>query len=130
MSPSADPWPFPRRRFEDRTPPRGYGGTGKSSGSGGAGVLIMNPPYGERLPVQEIEALYSSIGDTLKQKYAGYEAFILTGNLKAAKRFGIRSSARTKLYNGALECRLLHFEMYAGSRKPARSGHSGAAHAT
>lgn len=87
----------------------------------GPGTLVMNPPYGERLPIAEAEAFYRALGDTLKQKYAGYRAFILTGNLKAAKKLGIRSSARTILYNGPIECRLLEYEMYSGSRKPANT---------
>ncbi len=91
--------------FERLTPPAG------------PGVLVMNPPYGERMEVANIAALYTTIGDTLKQRYEGYNAFILTGNLDAAKRVGLRTSRRTKLFNGPLECRLLKYEMYSGSKK-------------
>ena len=81
------------------------------------GTVIVNPPYGDRLSVADVTALYQSIGDTLKQKYDGYTAFILTGNSKAAKSIGLRTSRKIQLYNGPTECRLLRFEMYRGSRK-------------
>ena len=90
--------------LEDLTPPE-------------PGVLVMNPPYGERLPVEDIEALYSLIGDTLKQNFNGYDAFIFTGSAKAAKRVGLRTSRRIQLNNGPLECRLLKYEIYQGTRK-------------
>ncbi|MBN2226397.1 MAG: hypothetical protein JW763_03435 [candidate division Zixibacteria bacterium] len=83
----------------------------------GPGVLIMNPPYGERLAVRDIEALYRMIGDTLKAKYRDYTAFLFTGNLAAMKSVGLRTSRRITLYNGPLESRLLRYEMYQGSRK-------------
>ena len=81
------------------------------------GTLIVNPPYGERLAVADIAALYHMIGDTLKQNYQGYNAFIFTGNLPAAKNVGLRTSKRIPLYNGPIESRLLKYEIYAGSRK-------------
>ncbi len=93
----------------------------QSNPPAGPGVALMNPPYGERLPIAEAESLYRSWGDTLKQKYAGYRIFMLTGNLKAAKKLGIRSSSRTTLYNGPIECRLLEYEMYSGSRRPLKT---------
>ena len=81
------------------------------------GTMIVNPPYGDRLSVADVSALYQSIGDSLKQKYDGYTAFVLTGNSMAAKSIGLRTSRKIKLYNGPTECRLLRFEMYKGSRK-------------
>ncbi len=84
------------------------------------GTLMANPPYGERLDQADLFKLYESIGDTLKDKYAGWKAHILTGNLQAAKKIGLRTSSRTKLYNGPLECRLLRYELYQGSRKPGK----------
>lgn len=82
-----------------------------------AGTVVMNPPYGERLETKDIESTYTGIGDTLKQRYTNWSAWILTGNLEAAKRIGLRPSQRIKLFNPPLECRLLKFEMYRGSRK-------------
>ena len=84
-------------------------------------MALLNPPYGERLPISQAESLYRAWGDTFKQRYAGYRIFMLTGNLQAAKKIGIRSSSRTTLYNGSIECRLLEYEMYSGSRKPAKT---------
>lgn len=81
------------------------------------GTMIVNPPYGERLKAGDIPALYTELGDTLKKKYEGYDAFIFTGNREAAKKIGLRASRRFPLYNGPMECRLLKFEMYRGSRK-------------
>jgi putative N6-adenine-specific DNA methylase len=84
----------------------------------GGGVIVMNPPYGERLKLHDLEDLYRRIGDTLKQHYQGYTAWILTGNSEAAGKIGLRTSRRIRLYNGPAECRLLKFELYSGSRKP------------
>ncbi|MCH9024767.1 MAG: class I SAM-dependent RNA methyltransferase [candidate division Zixibacteria bacterium] len=81
------------------------------------GVLIINPPYGERISIDEIEELYNSIGDAFKRNFTGYDAFVFTGNLDAAKKIGLRTSRRIQMYNGSIECRLLKFEMYSGSRK-------------
>jgi len=81
------------------------------------GVLIINPPYGERMEVGDIARFYHTIGDILKKNYSGYDAFIFTGNLSAAKSIGLRTSRKIQMYNGAIECRLLKFEMYRGTRK-------------
>ena len=83
----------------------------------GRGILIFNPPYGERLKEQEITELYRSIGDTLKSKFAGYEAWIITANPHAAKSIGLHPSKKITLFNGQLESRFLKFEVYEGSRK-------------
>jgi putative N6-adenine-specific DNA methylase len=81
------------------------------------GVLVMNPPYNERIVTEDINLLYKQIGDTLKTNYQGYDAFVFTGNLDAAKSIGLRASRRTPLYNGAIDCRLLKYELYRGSRR-------------
>lgn len=81
------------------------------------GVVVMNPPYNERIQSDDINLLYKNIGDTLKQNYQGFDAFVLTGNLEAAKSIGLRTSRRVPLYNGSIECRLLKYELYRGSRK-------------
>ncbi|QCR22649.1 class I SAM-dependent RNA methyltransferase [Pontibacter sp. SGAir0037] len=82
-----------------------------------AGVLVMNPPYNERIVSDDINLLYKQIGDTLKNNYQGFDAFVFTGNLDAAKHVGLRTSRRTPLYNGAIDCRLLKYELYRGSRR-------------
>ncbi len=78
--------------------------------------LLFNPPYGERLAI-DMEIFYKNIGDTLKQSYPGTEAWFLTANLEALKHVGLRTSRKIKLFNGPLECRLVKYEMYSGSKK-------------
>ncbi|MBQ3688820.1 MAG: methyltransferase [Bacteroidales bacterium] len=82
------------------------------------GFLIMNPPYGERLETEnEIGEFYKNIGDTLKNNYEGYKAWILSGNLPALKTIGLHPKKKIKLFNGPLECKLECFEIYSGSKK-------------
>jgi putative N6-adenine-specific DNA methylase len=81
------------------------------------GIIIMNPPYGERLREEDIVGLYKSIGDTLKQKCAGFTAWIISSDLDAIKFIGLKPSRKIKIYNGPLECRFLKFDIYEGSRK-------------
>ena len=77
------------------------------------GTLICNPPYGERLGAeQELGAFYRKIGDTFKQQWKGWTAWVFTGNLALAKRIGLKPSRRIVLFNGPIECRLLKFELY------------------
>ena len=83
----------------------------------GPGTVIINPPYGERLQEDNIRELYKNIGDYLKRKYDGYQAWVLTSNQEAAKCIGLHPSRKIQLYTGALECRFLKFELYTGSRK-------------
>ena len=89
------------------------------------GVLIINPPYGERIPVDDINRFYKSIGDAFKKNFTGYDAFVFTGNFAAAKNIGLRTSRRIEMYNGPIECRLLKFEMYQGTRKVKKDSESG-----
>jgi putative N6-adenine-specific DNA methylase len=81
------------------------------------GTVIINPPYGERLGrVKALEAEYARFGDWLKQSCPGYTAWVLTGSKRLAGKVGLRSSRRIPLWNGKLECRLLKYELYRGSR--------------
>ena len=84
------------------------------------GVLITNPPYGERLgEVDDLASLYPTLGDVLKQKFAGWRAYFFTGDPQLAKLVRLSASKRTPLFNGTLECRLLEYKIIAGSnRKP------------
>ena len=79
-------------------------------------TLIFNPPYGERLDMEEIDDFYKEIGDTLKQNYAGCTAFIISSNMQAIKHIGLHPSKKTTLFNGALECKFLRYDLYAGKR--------------
>ncbi len=77
------------------------------------GTLICNPPYGERIGDEvELESFYRKIGDTLKQNWTGWTAWVFTGNLELAKRVGLKASRRIVLFNGPIECRLLKYELY------------------
>jgi putative N6-adenine-specific DNA methylase len=93
------------------------------------GIVVMNPPYGERLAdADELAAFYPKLGDALKQRYAGWTAYIFTADLRLAKLIRLTASRRTPLYNGALECRLFEYRMQAGSLrkpKPAAAGNPG-----
>jgi len=84
----------------------------------GNGVVVMNPEYGERLGKEaELEKVYGRIGDFLKQKCGGYSGYVLTGNPELAKKIGLRSRRKMLFFNGPIECRLLEYELYSGSRK-------------
>jgi putative N6-adenine-specific DNA methylase len=85
---------------------------------GGKGVIILNPPYGERLgELKQLSLLYEGIGDFLKKKCKGYIGYIFTGNLDLAKRVGLRTKRRLPFYNGNIECRLLEYDLYEGTKK-------------
>lgn len=79
-------------------------------------LVMINPPYGERLEVDDINVLYQRIGDTWKQRFAGCTAFIISSNQEALKHIGLRPSRRYKLFNGPLECRFLKFDLYDGKK--------------
>ena len=84
-----------------------------------AGVLIMNPPYGVRSgDEQELQELYPRLGDLLKQRFAGWRAYIFTADLRLPKFIGLATSRRVTLFNGPLECRLYEFKLVHGSMKP------------
>jgi putative N6-adenine-specific DNA methylase len=122
---------------------------------GGGGVIILNPPYGERLdavpaksePIierkmqiagekiilrksggtggtkqmsgtrQKLERLYENCGNWFKSVGRGYRGYIFTGNMEMAAKVGLRTKRRLTFYNGQIECRLLEYELYAGSKK-------------
>ena len=81
------------------------------------GILIMNPPYGERIVVDDIVSLYQSIGDRLKNRYSGFDAWIISADLNALKYIGLKPTAKLPVFNGQLECRFVHFSIYQGSKR-------------
>lgn len=84
----------------------------------GEGIVILNPEYGERMgEIKELESVYKGIGDFFKQKCRGYTGYIFTGNLDLAKKVGLRAKRRIQFFNSGIECRLLEYELYEGSRK-------------
>lgn len=82
------------------------------------GVIMFNPEYGERLGVHsKLEATYKRMGDFMKQKCLGYRGYIFTGNPDLAKKIGLRATRRIEFYNGKLDCRLLEYELYQGTKR-------------
>ncbi len=85
---------------------------------GGKGVMFMNPEYGERLGNEtELEATYQRIGDFMKKKCGGYFGYIFTGNLDLAKKIGLKAKRRIEFYTSIIDCRLMEYELYEGSRR-------------
>ena len=81
-------------------------------------VLLFNPEYGERLGEEiELEATYARMGDFLKNKCKGATGYIFTGNLELAKKIRLKPSRRIEFLNAKIDCRLLEYEMYAGTRR-------------
>jgi len=82
------------------------------------GIVIMNPPYGERLGnAKKLERTYTGMGDFLKSACSGYRGFIFTGNIELAKKVGLKTRHRRVFFNSGIECRLLEYELFAGSYK-------------
>lgn len=81
------------------------------------GVVITNPPYGERIKVEEMDELYGMIGERLKHVFSGYNAFILSYRKESFDAIALKHSARFFLYNGALECEMREYEIFSGKRK-------------
>ena len=85
------------------------------------GVLVTNPPYGERMGEQEeLAAFYPKFGDALKQKFAGWNCYIFSADMNLPKLIKLQASKRTPLFNGALECRLFEYKIVAGSMRGPR----------
>jgi len=87
------------------------------------GILLTNPPYGERIGVrgdrsitedEMAQAFFSAFGTTLKQRFAGWQVFLFTADLSVPKLLRLKESRKTPFFNGALECRLFRFDMVAG----------------
>lgn len=82
------------------------------------GVMIINPPYGIRLSrSDELESFYPKLGDWLKQRFAGWRAYVLTGDAQLSKLIGLTPSKRIPIFNGALECRLYEFVIVQGGAR-------------
>ena len=92
--------------FEDQDPPEG------------PTLIVTNPPYGERIKVDDLNELYTKLGNTFKQRYGSdCEAWLITSDFDAMKHIGLHPSRKIQLFNGSLDCRLLKFELYDGSKK-------------
>ncbi|HEY9194255.1 MAG TPA: class I SAM-dependent RNA methyltransferase [Methyloversatilis sp.] len=87
------------------------------------GVMVTNPPYGERIgEKQELATFYPKLGDLLKQRYSGWRCLFITADTDFPKLIKLKASRRTPLYNGALECRLYEYRMVEGSLRAPRAG--------
>ncbi|MCA8923965.1 MAG: class I SAM-dependent RNA methyltransferase [Planctomycetes bacterium] len=87
------------------------------------GVVMLNPEYGLRLgDTAALAATYNEVGDLFKQHFKGWTGFLFTGNAELAKKVGLRTSRRLPFFNGDIECRLLRYELYAGSKKQKKQG--------
>jgi putative N6-adenine-specific DNA methylase len=85
------------------------------------GLVFINPPYGQRIKPEEIDSLYGMIGTTLKHNFSGSTAWLISSNKESLKHIGLKPKEKHILFNGALECILLKYEMYSGTKKPSKS---------
>ncbi len=84
------------------------------------GILIANMPYGERMgDEEELAGLYPQLGDVLKKKFGGWNAYLFTADMRMPKLMRLAASRRTPLFNGAIECRLFEYKIVAGSNREA-----------
>jgi len=83
----------------------------------GNGVVVVNPPYGERLKTRDIVGLYKKMGDSFKQNFSGYTAWVISSDMDALKRLGLHPTKKIDLWNGPLQCKYERFELYKGSIK-------------
>jgi len=90
------------------------------------GIIVANPPYGKRVgEVEKLFGLYRRFGDSMKNQATGATAWVLAGEPRLAKQIGLKPARRIPLFNGPIECRLLKFELYEGTRKhKAKTGRS------
>ena len=89
------------------------------------GILVTNPPYGERIAVEDMEGLYRTLGEKLKRVFKGYKAWVIGYNTELLDSIGLKPSLKFPLYNGALECELREYVIFEGTyaefRKEGRS---------
>ncbi len=84
----------------------------------GGGVIVLNPAYGERMgEAATLEGTYKGIGDFFKQKCRGYTGYVFTGNPGLAKKVSLKPKQSIPFFNSGIECRLLEYELYEGTRK-------------
>ncbi len=92
--------------FEDQQPPQGHT------------IIVTNPPYGERIKIDDLNDMYSRLGNTFKNLYGeNCEVWLITSDFEAIKHIGLHPSRKIQLFNGPLDCRFLKYELYNGSKK-------------
>jgi putative N6-adenine-specific DNA methylase len=85
------------------------------------GTILLNPPYDERIKMEDTNAFYKQIGDKLKKDFGGWTCWIISSNMEAIKSIGLHPSKKMTLFNDSLECKLLKYEMYSGSKKASKN---------
>jgi putative N6-adenine-specific DNA methylase len=90
----------------------------------GPGILLINPPYGERLEEKDLVNLYKGIGTALKHNFRGYEAWVISSNKEVLKLIGLKPSKKIEVYNGSLDCRFVKFEIFDGKYKDMKKAKS------
>ena len=104
--------------FLELAPPPETAPTPDAASEGPTGILLANPPYGERIgEAEELAAFYPQLGSALKKHWAGWQVCLFTADLRLPKLVGLKPARKTPLFNGALECRLYAFRMVAGSNR-------------
>jgi putative N6-adenine-specific DNA methylase len=88
----------------------------------GPGLIVSNPPYGVRLSVDDMAALYQGMGDALKKRYAGWSAWFISADENFEKGIGLQRGKAIRLFNGPLDCRYIEYRVVAGSNR--RRGNS------
>lgn len=95
--------------FEDQDPPEGKT------------LIVTNPPYGERIKIEDLNAMYELLGDTFKKKYGeNCEVWLISSDFDALKHIGLKPSKKIPMLNGSLDCRFVKFELYEGSKKASK----------
>ena len=94
----------------------------KLSENPGKGILITNPPYGERLNPRDLMEMYGMIGERLKHVFSGYDAWIISANLEALDNIGLKPAFKMKLINGNLDCEYRQYQLFSGKHKEFKAG--------
>lgn len=87
-----------------------------------SGTIITNPPYDERMKMEDSIAFYKMMGDILKRHFSGYKAWIVSADMDAIKAIGLKPLKKFTVFNGPLECRFLGYELFSGSHKDFKAG--------
>lgn len=86
----------------------------------GGGMVVTNPPYGERLTSPRLIQLYTDLGSRFKHHYPNYEAWVFSGSIAGMKSFGLKPAVRYRMLNGSIPCTLTSYQLYKGSKKASK----------
>jgi putative N6-adenine-specific DNA methylase len=88
-------------------------------------MIIFNPPYGERLEIENINSFYKEIGDALKKNFTYCKAFLISSDIEALKNIGLKTCFKQNMFNGPLECKYYGYDLFSGKFAPLHQSHSG-----